>query len=49
MEKNKSVFERLSSINVNEHVEKKSNLTYLSWAWAWTSTQTECADATEKI
>jgi hypothetical protein len=49
MEKNKSVFERLSSINVNEHVEKKSNLTYLSWAWAWTATKTECPDATYKI
>jgi hypothetical protein len=21
--------------NVNEHTEKKQNLTYLSWAWAW--------------
>ena len=21
--------------NVNEHTEKKANLTYLSWAWAW--------------
>ena len=49
MEKNKSVFERLSSINVNDHVEKKSNLTYLSWAWAWTATKTECPDATYKI
>ncbi|MDA9302828.1 DUF1071 domain-containing protein [bacterium] len=31
----KSVFETLNSINVNDKVEKKSNLTYLSWAWAW--------------
>ena len=22
-------------LNVNEHTEKKQNLTYLSWAWAW--------------
>jgi len=49
MEKKKSVFERLSAINVNEHVEKKDNLTYLSWAWAWTATKTECPDATYKI
>lgn len=35
MEKNLSVFEVLNSINVNEHTEKKGNLTYLSWAWAW--------------
>lgn len=25
----------LLSINVNEHVEKKNGLSYLSWAWAW--------------
>jgi len=25
----------LLSLNVNEHTEKKANLTYLSWAWAW--------------
>lgn len=31
----KSVFEVLNNINVNEHTEKKNNLTYLSWAWAW--------------
>ncbi len=29
------VWETLSAINVNEHTEKKGNLTYLSWAWAW--------------
>ena len=49
MEKKKSVFERLSAINVNEHVEKKSNLTYLSWAWAWSVTKRECPDANYKI
>ena len=31
----KSVFEVLNAINVNEHTEKKNGLTYLSWAWAW--------------
>lgn len=25
----------LLKINVNDHVEKKQNLSYLSWAWAW--------------
>jgi hypothetical protein len=49
MEKKKSVFDRLSAINLNEHVEKKSNLTYLSWAWAWSATKKECPDATYKI
>lgn len=27
-------FSELAKINVNEHTEKKGNLTYLSWAWA---------------
>ncbi len=27
--------EALLKRNVNEHVEKKMNLSYLSWAWAW--------------
>ena len=29
-----SSFERMAAINVNEHVEKKNGLSYLSWAWA---------------
>lgn len=49
MEKKKSVFERLSAINVNGHVEKKDNLTYLSWAWAWSVTKKECPDASYKV
>ena len=27
-------YKELCKINVNEHTEKKGNLTYLSWAWA---------------
>ena len=27
-------FNTLNKINVNEHIEKKGNLSYLSWAWA---------------
>lgn len=34
-----STFQTLSSVNVNEHTERKktggTELTYLSWAWAW--------------
>ena len=30
-----SHFERLAALNVNDHVEKKNGLSYLSWAWAW--------------
>lgn len=45
MEKKKTVFERLSAINVNNHVEKKKDLTYLSWPWAWSAVKKECPDA----
>lgn len=30
----KSHFEKLASINVSDKIEKKNNLSYLSWAWA---------------
>lgn len=30
-----SIFQTLSAIDVSGKTEKKSNLTYLSWAWAW--------------
>ena len=49
MEKKQTVFERLSAINVNDHVEKKKDLNYLSWAWAWSETKRACPDATYKI
>ena len=45
----KNTFEKLSSINVNEHVENKNGLTYLSWAWAWSETKKTCPDATYTI
>lgn len=35
MEKEKNYFEILNAINVQEKVEKKNGLSYLSWAWAW--------------
>lgn len=44
-----TTFEKLSAINVNDKVEKKSNLTYLSWAWAWSETKKVCPDATYQI
>ena len=50
MEKSKqTTFEKLSAINVNAKVEKKSNLTYLSWAWAWSEVKKACPDATYKM
>ena len=44
-EEKKSVFEVLNAINVNEHTEKKNNLTYLSWAWAWAEVKKHYPDA----
>lgn len=49
MEKTKSTFDLLSSVNVNDKVEKKSNLTYLSWAWAWAEVKKACPDATYDV
>lgn len=30
----RNIFQELNEVNVNEHVEKKKDLTYLSWAWS---------------
>lgn len=39
----------LSSINVNNHTEKKNGLTYLSWAWAWSQVKSGFPDANYTI
>lgn len=44
-----NVFEKLSSINVNDKVEKKSNLTYLSWAFAWGEVKKLYPDASYQV
>jgi hypothetical protein len=31
----KIIWDTLSQIDVSNHIEKKNNLSYLSWAWAW--------------
>lgn len=31
----KEIWDTLSKIDVSKHIEKKGNLSYLSWAWAW--------------
>ena len=41
----KSVFQTLFPIDVNEHVELKGNLKYLSWAWAWIKVKENYPDA----
>jgi len=49
MENKKSVFELLSSINVNSKVEKKSGLTYLSWSYAWSEVKKVCPNALYQV
>lgn len=44
-----SVFQTLSAIDVSSKTEKKSNLTYLSWAWAWGELKSRYPDASYKI
>jgi hypothetical protein len=39
----------LLTLNVNEHTEKKANLTYLSWAWAWAEALKADPKATFKV
>lgn len=43
------IFEKLNSVNVNGHTEKKNGLTYLSWAWAWAEVKKAAPDATYTI
>ena len=45
MSENKNTFSVLNAINVNQHTEKKQNLTYLSWAWAWAEAKKNYPDA----
>lgn len=42
-------FSILNQINVNEHTEKKGNLTYLSWAWAWGEAKKLHPDMTSRV
>ena len=45
----KSVFETLFEINVNDHVEKKNGLSYLSWPYAWAEVKKRFPDANYKV
>jgi len=42
----KEAWNKLSKVNCNDHVEKKGNLSYLSWAWAWKTLCDNYPDAT---
>ena len=47
--KEKSVFEILNAVDVNDKKEKRNGLTYLSWAWAWTETKKRFPDVNYKV
>jgi hypothetical protein len=49
MSKTKSTWEILSKINVNDKVEKKNGLSYLSWAWAWGIVKEHYPNATYRV
>ena len=45
----KEAIKKMLLTNVNEHTEKKNNLTYLSWAWGWAEALKADEDATFKV
>lgn len=45
----KSVFENLFEVNVNDHIEKKKDLSYLSWPYAWAEVKKRYPKANYKI
>lgn len=47
--KEKSIFETLNSIDVEDKIEKKNGLSYLSWAWAWAEVKKLYPNANYKI
>ena len=46
---NDKLFNELYAVNVNDYVEQKNGLTYLSWASAWAEFKKRCPDATYEI
>jgi len=46
---NFEVWNDLSSINVNDQIEKKGRFKYLSWAWAWEKVKEYACDASYEI
>lgn len=42
-------YEQIRAINVSDKIEKKKELSYLSWSWAWDEFKQACPDATYEI
>lgn len=49
MEKTKSVFDVLAAINLSDKVEKRGNLSYISWATAWSECKKIFPDMTRTV
>lgn len=49
MEDNKIIFDKLYKLNVNDNVEEKNGLSYLSWTWAIAEALKVCPDMTYKV
>ena len=49
MDEKKSYFDVLYSVNVNNHTEKRKDLTYLSWTWAVQEVTRRYPDMTYRI
>lgn len=49
MSKEQSIFEKLSAINVNEKVEKKNGLSYVSWIFAWSEVKKRYPTANYRV
>ncbi len=43
------IFSALNNVNVEEHIENKNGLRYLSWAWAWSEVKKVCPTAKSNI
>lgn len=49
LSRGENVFKELYAINVNEYIEKKNNLSYLSWTYAWAEAKKRFPTLTYKI
>ena len=49
MSKQINVFETLNKINLKDKIEKKNNLSYVSWAWAYTEVKKNFPNMTAKV
>ena len=49
LSRGENVFNKLYEVNVNDHTEKKNNLSYLSWTYAWAEAKKRFPNLTYKI